>query len=173
MVSGFMEEKDPRGVEDVILPRSYAPSTGDQLAFFTQETNRTRIAPSKRREKLKSKWSGLSNHERARHIYSIARHIQKHSRLISVLEAMENGKTVRKLEDVDVPLAVRHFYHHAGWAQIMDKELPNHDPLGVAQIIPWNFPFLMLAWKIAPAFDGEHGSFETGTSDKTLRHVVL
>ena len=144
--------KDPRGVEGRDIAKSYAPSTGDQLAFFTQgnEADADRAVEIARKAQID--WSRLSNHERARHIYSIARHIQKHSRLISVLEAMENGKTVRETRDVDVPLAVRHFYHHAGWAQIMDKELPNHDPLGVvAQIIPWNFPFLMLAWKIAPA----------------------
>ena len=144
--------KDPRGVEGRDIAKSYAPSTGDQLAFFTQgnESDADRAVETARKAQVE--WSRLSNHERARHIYSIARHIQKHSRLISVLEAMENGKTVRETRDVDVPLAVRHFYHHAGWAQIMDKELPNHDPLGVvAQIIPWNFPFLMLAWKIAPA----------------------
>jgi aldehyde dehydrogenase (NAD+) len=144
--------KDPRGVQGRDVAKSYAPSTGDQLAFFTQATEADADRAVDAARKAQKSWSGLSNHERARHIYSIARHIQKHSRLISVLEAMDNGKTVRETRDVDIPLAVRHFYAHAGWAQIMDKELPNHDPLGVvAQIIPWNFPFLMLAWKIAPA----------------------
>ncbi len=105
--------KDPRGVEGRDIAKSYAPSTGDQLAFFTQgnESDADRAVETARKAQVE--WSGLSNHERARHIYSIARHIQKHSRLISVLEAMENGKTVRETRDVDVPLAVRHFYHHA------------------------------------------------------------
>lgn len=143
---------DARGVEGRDVAKSYAPSTGDQLAFFTQGTNEDvdrAVAAAKR---VQPEWSSLEGHERARHLYSIARHLQKHSRLIAVLEAMENGKTIRETRDADIPLAVRHFYHHAGWAQIMDKEMQDHESLGVVgQIIPWNFPFLMLAWKIAPA----------------------
>jgi len=69
-----------------------------------------------------------------------------------VVESLDNGKTIRETRDADVPLAVRHFYSHAGWAQLFDKELAGYEPLGVVgQIIPWNFPLLMLAWKIAPA----------------------
>ena len=85
-------------------------------------------------------------------MYAIARIIQKNSRLLSVLETLENGKSIRETRDIDVPLVVRHFYHHAGWAEIIDEEFSNYEPVGVvAQIIPWNFPLLMLAWKIAPA----------------------
>ena len=79
--------------------------------------------------------------------------MQKHARLLAVLETLDNGKTIRETRDIDVPLAVRHFYHHAGWAQLLDQEFKNHQPLGVVgQIIPWNFPLLMLAWKVAPAW---------------------
>jgi aldehyde dehydrogenase (NAD+) len=98
------------------------------------------------------KWCGLSGHARARHLYAIARHIQQHSRFFAVLESLDNGKPVRESRDIDIPLVARHFYHHAGWAQLLADEFPRHAPLGVVgQIIPWNFPLLMLAWKIAPA----------------------
>src|SRR5689334_7296501 len=97
-------------------------------------------------------WSGLPGHARARYLYAIARHIQKHSRLLAVLEALDNGKSIRETRDIDIPLVARHFYYHAGWAQLMETELRNYRALGVVgQIIPWNFPLLMLAWKIAPA----------------------
>ncbi len=97
-------------------------------------------------------WQALSGHARARHLYAIARQIQKRERLFAVLEALDNGKPLRETRDVDVPLAVRHFYHHAGWAELVAEEFPDHGPHGVCgQIIPWNFPLLMLAWKIAPA----------------------
>ena len=78
--------------------------------------------------------------------------MQKHSRLLAVLETLDNGKPIRETRDIDMPLVARHFYHHAGWAQLMEREFPGHAPVGVVgQIIPWNFPLLMLAWKIAPA----------------------
>ncbi len=97
-------------------------------------------------------WRDLGGHGRARYLYAIARHLQKHSRLFATLETLDNGKPIRESRDIDIPLVARHFYHHAGWAQIMETELADYEPLGVAgQIIPWNFPLLMLAWKIAPA----------------------
>src|SRR4029079_1042246 len=86
------------------------------------------------------------------HLYAIARLIQRHSRIFAVLESLDNGKTIRETRDIDVPLVARHFYHHAGWAQLTDTELADRAPVGVCgQIIPWHFPLLMLAWKIAPA----------------------
>ena len=98
------------------------------------------------------KWSALPGHERARYLYAIARHIQKRERFFSVLETMDNGKTIRETRDIDIPLVARHFYHHAGWAELLADEFPAHGPVGVCgQIIPWNFPLLMLAWKVAPA----------------------
>ncbi len=97
-------------------------------------------------------WAALGGHGRARYLYAMARHVQKHSRLFATLETLDNGKPIREARDIDIPLVARHFYHHAGWAQLMERELAGQEPLGVVgQIIPWNFPLLMLAWKIAPA----------------------
>jgi len=97
-------------------------------------------------------WSGLPGHARARYLYALAREVQKHARLLAVLESLDNGKSIRETRDLDIPLVARHFYHHAGWAQLRDTEFPGYGPIGVVgQIIPWNFPLLMLAWKIAPA----------------------
>ncbi|RVU49853.1 aldehyde dehydrogenase family protein [Rubrivivax rivuli] len=97
-------------------------------------------------------WQALGGHGRAKLLYALARALQKHARLFAVLETLDNGKTIRETRDADVPLAVRHFYHHAGWAQLLARELPGHEALGVVgQIVPWNFPLLMLAWKVAPA----------------------
>ncbi len=102
--------------------------------------------------KAQKAWQELGGHGRAKYLYALARQLQKHSRLFAVLESMDNGKPIRESRDVDIPLVARHLYYHAGWAQLMDSELPNYQPLGVVgQIIPWNFPLLMLSWKIAPA----------------------
>jgi aldehyde dehydrogenase (NAD+) len=97
-------------------------------------------------------WSRTPGYVRARYLYALARQVQKHSRLFAVLETLDNGKPIRETRDIDIPLVARHFYHHAGWAQLMESELRDYAPVGVVgQIIPWNFPLLMLAWKIAPA----------------------
>lgn len=97
-------------------------------------------------------WQALSGEERGRVLYAIARQLQKHSRLFAVLESLDNGKPIRETRDLDIPLAARHFYYHAGWAALVEREFPDHHAVGVCgQIIPWNFPLLMLAWKIAPA----------------------
>ncbi len=97
-------------------------------------------------------WVALGGHGRARFLYAMARHVQKNSRLYAVLESMDNGKPIRESRDIDIPLVVRHFYYHAGWAQVMAHELRGYRQIGVVgQIIPWNFPLLMLAWKVAPA----------------------
>lgn len=98
------------------------------------------------------KWSALSGNQRARHLYALARLIQKHARFLAVLETLDNGKSIRETRDIDIPLVARHFYHHAGWAELAGTEFAGHSPVGVCgQIIPWNFPLLMLAWKVAPA----------------------
>ncbi|MCP4296455.1 MAG: aldehyde dehydrogenase family protein [Proteobacteria bacterium] len=103
-------------------------------------------------KKAQPLWWELGPHGRARYLYAIARQIQKHARLFSVLETLDNGKTIRESRDIDIPLVARHFYHHAGWAQLMDSEFRDYEPVGVVgQIVPWNFPMLMLSWKIAPA----------------------
>ncbi len=97
-------------------------------------------------------WSRSPGHVRARYLYALARNVQKHSRLLAVLESLDNGKPIRETRDIDIPLVARHFSYHAGWAQLMESELTGYTPVGVVgQIIPWNFPLLMLAWKIAPA----------------------
>jgi len=97
-------------------------------------------------------WSSTPGHVRARYLYALARQIQKHSRLFAVLETLDNGKPIRESRDLDIPLVARHFAYHAGWAQLMAEELPGYGPVGVVgQIIPWNFPLLMLSWKVAPA----------------------
>ena len=97
-------------------------------------------------------WSGLPGHARARYLYALAREVQRHARLLAVLESMDNGKSIRETRDLDIPLVARHFYHHAGWAQLRESEFAGATPVGVVgQIIPWNFPLLMVAWKVAPA----------------------
>jgi aldehyde dehydrogenase (NAD+) len=97
-------------------------------------------------------WAGLPPHARARYLYALAREVQRHARLLAVLESLDNGKPIRETRDLDIPLVARHFYHHAGWAQLRDSEFPGYVPVGVVgQIIPWNFPLLMVAWKVAPA----------------------
>ena len=97
-------------------------------------------------------WQALSGNSRARHLYALARHVQKHARFLAVLETLDNGKTIRETRDIDIPLVARHFYHHAGWAELRDTAFPGYEAVGVCgQIIPWNFPLLMLAWKVAPA----------------------
>ena len=97
-------------------------------------------------------WSSAPGHLRARYLYALARQIQKNSRLFAVIESLDNGKSIRETRDLDIPLVARHFYYHAGWAQLMDSEMAGYKALGVVgQIIPWNFPLLMMAWKIAPA----------------------
>ncbi|MEW6982991.1 aldehyde dehydrogenase family protein [Colwelliaceae bacterium 6471] len=109
-------------------------------------------AAVKAASKAQKSWYAIGGHARAKYLYALARQLQKHSRLFAVLETLDNGKPIRESRDIDIPLVARHFYHHAGWAQIMDSEFPGYEPLGVVgQIIPWNFPLLMLAWKVAPA----------------------
>src|SRR5689334_20226227 len=75
-------------------------------------------------------WRALGGHGRARYLYAIARHMQKHARMFAVLETMDNGKPIRESRDIDIPLVARHFYHHAGWAQLMDTEMPGYEPVG-------------------------------------------
>lgn len=100
--------------------------------------------------RAQEKWAALTCHERARHLYSLARHVAKHERVLAVLEAMDNGKPFRETKTFDVKNVVRHLYHHAGWAQVRDRELPGYKPLGVVvAVTPWNFPLMLEVWKIA------------------------
>ena len=128
------------------------PSTGEKLASVAQGSAADIDAAVRAARAASPRWHALKPHLRARYLYNLARLVQKHSRLLAVLETMDNGKPIRESRDIDIPLVARHFYYHAGWAQLFDKEFPEHEPCGVVgQIIPWNFPLLMLAWKIAPA----------------------
>src|SRR5215813_7853941 len=131
---------------------SMEPATGALLAKVAQGDKVDVDAAVNAARNAQGPWWKLGGPARARHLYALARMIQRHGRLFAVLEALDNGKPIRETRDIDVPLAARHFYHHAGWAQLQEHELANQLPVGVVgQIIPWNFPLLMLAWKVAPA----------------------
>ncbi|MDE0793076.1 MAG: aldehyde dehydrogenase family protein [SAR324 cluster bacterium] len=128
------------------------PATGEKLAAISAAGKSDVDSAVSAAKRAFPGWQALSGHERARYLYALARQIQKHARLFAVLETMDNGKTIRETRDIDIPLVIRHFYHHAGWAQLLENEFPEHTAIGpVGQIIPWNFPLLMLSWKVAPA----------------------
>ncbi len=128
------------------------PATDEVLALISHGSQKDVNAAVAAARKSQGKWARLSGHQRAKHLYALARLLQKHSRMFAVLETLDNGKPIRESRDIDIPLVARHFYYHAGMAQLMDSEMPDAEALGVCgQIIPWNFPLLMLAWKIAPA----------------------
>jgi aldehyde dehydrogenase (NAD+) len=128
------------------------PSNGEKLASVAQGSSPDIDSAVQAARAAFPKWQALTPHVRARYLYALARLVQKHSRLLAVLETMDNGKPIRESRDIDIPLVARHFYYHAGWAQLLNQEFPEYEPCGVVgQIIPWNFPLLMAAWKIAPA----------------------
>ena len=128
------------------------PATGKPIARVAQGSAADVDQAVQAARRAQADWAAAGGHARARHLYALARQVQKHARLLSVLESLDNGKPIRESRDIDIPLVARHFYHHAGWAQLMETELADMAPVGVVgQIIPWNFPLLMLAWKIAPA----------------------
>ncbi|MEG2963345.1 MAG: aldehyde dehydrogenase family protein, partial [Janthinobacterium sp.] len=138
--------------EPAELFASTNPADGTQLAELTQASDsdvERAVAAARRALPV---WQGMGGHGRAKVMYALARLLQKHSRLFAVLETLDNGKTIRETRDIDLPLAARHFYHHAGWAQLQSEEFADYRAVGVVgQIVPWNFPLLMLSWKIAPA----------------------
>src|SRR5205085_12695134 len=124
------------------------PATSKVIARVGQGSAKDVDAAVKAAGKALVEWKKLPGHARARHIYALARAVQKNSRLLAVLESMDNGKSIRETRDIDIPLVARHFYHHAGWAQLLQTEFVGYEGVGVAaQTIPWNFPFPMLAWK--------------------------
>jgi len=142
----FTKPKKGEGIE------TFEPSTGKSLARISLGDKADVDAAVRAARKAQVQWASASGHERATKLYALARIIQRNARLFAVLESLDNGKPIRESRDIDIPLAARHFYHHAGWAQLALSQFPDHSPIGVVgQIIPWNFPFLMLAWKIAPA----------------------
>ncbi|MGC1259862.1 MAG: aldehyde dehydrogenase family protein, partial [Jannaschia helgolandensis] len=129
-----------------------SPATGAHLAEITQGTEADVAAAVKAARKAAKGWAATSDHDRAKVLYAIARGLQKNARLFAVLETLDTGKPIREARDIDVALAVRHFYHHAGHAELRSEITPDAEPWGVCgQIVPWNFPLLMLSWKIAPA----------------------
>ena len=138
--------------EDGKAMATKAPATGEELAKVAVASRGDVDKAVKAARTAWETWGQTSGHTRARYLYAIARNIQKHARLFSVVESLDNGKPIRESRDLDIPLVARHFYHHAGWAQLMEREMADYQSLGViGQVIPWNFPLLMLAWKIAPA----------------------
>ena len=128
------------------------PATAATLAQVTQGSAADVDAAVKAARRAQPKWAKLPGHKRAASLYALARLVQKHSRLLAVTETLDSGKPIREARDIDVPLVARHFYYHAGLAQLLAAEQPDTEPLGVCgAVIPWNFPLLMLAWKVAPA----------------------
>lgn len=129
--------------------QSINPSTNSKLFKLVVSSKKDVDSAVIAANKAYPKWSKLSSYKRSQYLYALARLIQKHARFLSVLESIDNGKPIRETRDIDIPLVARHFYYHAGWAV---KSKDSVKSLGVVgQIIPWNFPLLMLAWKIAPA----------------------
>jgi aldehyde dehydrogenase (NAD+) len=128
------------------------PASGKNLARIAAGNAADVDAAVKAARTAQEKWAKIGGAARARHLYALARAIQRHGRLFAVLESIDGGKPVRESRDIDIPLVARHFYHHAGWAQLQEREFADQVPVGVVgQVIPWNFPLLMLAWKLAPA----------------------
>src|SRR5258706_7272025 len=119
---------------------SINPATGKPIIQIAQASPGDVDAAVKAAHAAFESWGKTPGHVRARYLYAIARQIQKHSRLLAVLETIDNGKPIRETRDIDIPLVARHFYYHAGWAQLMASELPGYEPVAaVGQIIPWNF----------------------------------
>ncbi|HEU5336853.1 MAG TPA: aldehyde dehydrogenase family protein, partial [Terriglobales bacterium] len=128
------------------------PASGERIAAVAQGSAADIDGAVRSAKEALPQWQRLKPHQRARYLYALARAVQRHSRRLAVLETMDNGKPIRESRDLDIPLVARHFYYHAGWAQLLADEFPGYTACGVVgQIIPWNFPLLMLAWKIAPA----------------------
>ncbi len=134
--------------------KTVSPSTEEVLAEIAQAGEADVDRAVKAARKAFVKWSALPGAERAKYLFRIARIIQERSRELAVLETLDNGKPIKETRDADLPLVAAHFFYYAGWADKLDHAGFGTDPrpLGVAgQVIPWNFPLLMLAWKIAPA----------------------
>ena len=128
------------------------PATNKRIATVSQGSKKDVDAAVKAARKALPGWQALGGHGRARYLYALARAVQRNARLLAVLETMDNGKSIRETRDIDIPLVARHFYHHAGWAQLLETEFAGYHAAGVVgQIIPWNFPLLMMSWKVAPA----------------------
>jgi aldehyde dehydrogenase (NAD+) len=134
---------------------SINPATEEKLAEIAEASDKdVAAAVSAARHAYNSVWRKLPGRERGKYLYRIARLIQEKARELAVIETMDGGKTIKESRDIDLPLVAAHFFYYAGWADKLDYAFPGRrvEPLGVAaQIIPWNFPLLMAAWKLAPA----------------------
>jgi aldehyde dehydrogenase (NAD+) len=149
-VGGEWVEPKSGEYEQTISPSSEEPLA--EVAYAGTED--VALAVDSGRDAFENGWSDISPAERAKYLYRIARILQERSREFAVLESLDGGKPIRESRDVDLPLSAAHFFYYAGWADKLEYAFPNRNPkpLGVAgQIIPWNFPLLMLSWKIAPA----------------------
>ncbi|MGW1276408.1 aldehyde dehydrogenase family protein [Streptomyces tsukubensis] len=134
--------------------KTLSPATEEVLAEYVQANEEDVDRAVRAARKAFEKWSALPGAERGKYLFRIARIIQERSRELAVLETLDNGKPIRETRDADLPLVAAHFFYYAGWADKLGHAGfgPDPRPLGVAgQVIPWNFPLLMLAWKIAPA----------------------
>jgi len=144
---GWLEPKETYATID--------PSSEESIAEVGQATKEeVELAVGSARDAFENSWSAISPSERAKYLFRIARILQERSREFAVLESLNGGKPIRESRDVDLPLSAAHFFYYAGWADKLEYAFPNRKPrpIGVAgQIVPWNFPLLMLAWKIAPA----------------------
>ncbi len=130
------------------------PANDEKISSVAEATNEDIDLAVKAARKAFNGWSKLSGKERGKYIFRIARLIQERAREFAVIESMDGGKPIRESRDIDIPLAANHFFYHAGWADKLEYAFPNRKPkpIGVVgQIIPWNFPLLMAAWKLAPA----------------------
>ena len=134
---------------------SINPANENKIAMLAQANKKdVDLAVKAARNSYESHWSKIPFKERAKYIYRIARIIQEKAKELAILETLDGGKPIRESRDIDIPLAAAHFFYYAGWADKLDYAFPNRNPkpLGVVgQIIPWNFPLMMAAWKIAPA----------------------
>ncbi|MCP4183814.1 MAG: aldehyde dehydrogenase family protein [Hyphomicrobiales bacterium] len=145
-INGKFSKPGAKSFQDI------SPIDGKKIASVALGTKADVNNAANAAKKALLSWSHTSGHERARVLYALARLVQKHSRLLAVMETIDNGKPIRETRDIDIPLVARHFYHHAGWAQLAESQFPDMQGVGVCgQVIPWNFPLLMLAWKVAPA----------------------
>ncbi len=134
--------------------RTLNPSSGKPIASVAQATSRDIDRAVRAARRAAPGWTSLPARERGKYLFRIARLMQEQSRELAVIESMDGGKPIRESRDLDIPLAAAHFFYHAGWADKLPWAFPGRkpQPLGVAgQIIPWNFPLLMAAWKLAPA----------------------
>ena len=137
----------PRGTKTI---QAINPANKNKLFKLSVSSKLDVDKAVKSAKKAFPSWSKTSPYKRSKYLYALARLIQKHSRFLSVLESIDNGKPIRETRDIDIPLVARHFYYHAGWAK--NSSINDLKPIGVVgQIIPWNFPLLMLSWKISPA----------------------